>query len=289
MLDTPVARVLADLATNETRMTTDTSGRRLLCRRGEFEDRGFARSYALIEELTAELNRSERQTYEKLIRMVAHEVTNTVTATNSLLESSRRYAEQLQVPEDRSDYLMSLNVLIARNSNLNAFIDALGELVRLPEPNLEAVDIEQLIRAIAIMFKAELEQRQIRLAVHVEMDLPPVSMDRSQMDRVLINLMRNAIEAIERDGGIEIVAARDGDYLSLCVIDDGVGLSEETRAKLFEPFFTTKRHGEGLGLTLVKEILLQHGFAFTLDCANGKTRFRIGMPVAETGYPPQRD
>jgi sensor histidine kinase regulating citrate/malate metabolism len=72
----------------------------------------------------------------------------------------------------------------------------------------------------------------------------------------------------QRTKRIEIVAARDGDYLSLCV--------------------TTKRHGEGLGLTLVEKILLQHGFAFAIDSANGKTRFRMGMPATGTGYPPQR-
>jgi hypothetical protein len=81
-------------------------------------DRGFARSYVLVEELTAELNRSERETYEKLIRMISHKVTNAVAATNSLLESCKTYGRQISGAESRADYENALDVLITRNRSL---------------------------------------------------------------------------------------------------------------------------------------------------------------------------
>jgi len=137
-LDVPIARVLAALTVGESRMVTDATGRRLRCRRSQFSDRGFDRSYVLIEELTAELNRTERETYEKLIRMMSHEVTNTVAATNSLLESCRSYGRELHNAESRSDYENALAVLIARNRSLNDFIRGFTELVKLPEPQRES-------------------------------------------------------------------------------------------------------------------------------------------------------
>ena len=282
-LELPIARVLAALAVGETRMVTDATGRRLRCRRSQFSDRGFARSYVLIEELTVELNRTERETYEKLIRMMSHEVTNTVAATNSLLESCRNYARELQNAESRSDYENALAVLIARNRSLNDFIRGFSDLVKLPEPQRESADVGEMLNALQTMFKAELERRNIALKVAVAAGLPPVSLDKTQLDQVLINVVKNAIEAIERDGRIEIVAERSGGFVDLSVFDNGVGLSEEIRERLFTPFYTTKSHGQGLGLTLVREILTQHGFTFSLESVADRTRFRIRMQDTRVG------
>jgi nitrogen fixation/metabolism regulation signal transduction histidine kinase len=279
-LDLPIARTLGALTVGETRMVTDAAGRRLRCRRSQFSDRGFDRSYVLIEELTAELNRTERETYEKLIRMMSHEVTNTVAATNSLLESCRNYGRELQNAESRADYENALAVLITRNRNLNDFIRGFSELVKLPEPQRESADIGEMLNAMQTMFRAELERRNIGLVVEVAAALPRVSLDRNQLDQVLINVIKNAMEAIERDGRIEIVAERNGEGVQLSVFDTGAGLSAEARERLFTPFYTTESHGQGLGLTLVKEILNQHGFAFSLESIAGRTRFMIRMAPA---------
>lgn len=277
-LDSPVAQTLATLAVDETRMVTDAAGRRLRCRLAQFVDRGFARSYVLVEELTAELNRTERETYEKLIRMMSHEVTNTVAATNSLLESCRTYAKELAGVESRADYENALDVLIKRNRSLNEFTKGYSDLVKLPEPQREDVDVREMLGALQTMFRAELERRDIALEIAVEDGLPRVSMDRNQLDQALLNVMKNAAEAIDHGGRIEIVARRCGRFVELAVADSGSGLSEQTKERLFTPFYTTKKHGQGLGLMLVKEILTQHGFGFSLENAAGRTRFRIAMP-----------
>lgn len=281
-IDSPVAKALATLAIDETRMVTDAGGRRLRCRLAQFSDRGFERSYVLIEELTAELNRSERETYEKLIRMMSHEVTNTVAATNSLLESCRTYAKELGSGESRADYENALDVLITRNRNLNEFTKGFSDLVKLPEPQREDVDVRQMLRALQTMFRAELERRNIALTVMVADDVPPLSMDRNQMDQVLMNVIKNAVEAIDRDGTVAIEARHGAGFVELAVYDDGVGLPPEIKERLFTPFFTTKKQGQGLGLMLVKEVLTQHGFGFSLESVAGRTRFRIEMPLAHT-------
>lgn len=278
-LDAPIARTLASLGVDEARMITDSTGRRLRCQRGRFTDRGFDRAYLMIEELTLELNRSERETYEKLIRMIAHEVTNTVAATNSLLESCRNYSGELDSDEHRRDFENALDVLITRNRNLNEFTKGFSDLVKLPEPQRHDVDVTELLDAMRTMFRAELAGRGIELTVHADEALPLVSMDRNQMDQVVINVIRNAAEAIDRNGQIEISARNGAGRVELSVTDTGAGLDDAAKDRLFTPFFTTKRQGQGLGLTLVKEILTQHEFAFSLEPADGRTRFRIEMPV----------
>lgn len=282
-LDSPLAQTLATLAVDETRLVTDGTGKRLRCQRSQFTDRGFDRYYILIEEITAELNRSERETYEKLIRMISHEVTNTVAATNSLLESCRNYAAELENDEHRADYANALDVLIMRNRNLNEFTRGFSDLVKLPEPQHQDVSVRELLNAMETMFRAELAERGIVLDVRADAGLPSVSMDRNQMDQVLMNVIKNAIEAIGRDGCIEIAASPGPGRIDLSISDTGAGLDEETKKNLFTPFFTTKKDGQGLGLTVVREILAQHGFAFSLEPVNGRTRFRIELP---TGRPP---
>jgi nitrogen fixation/metabolism regulation signal transduction histidine kinase len=278
-LTSPLARALATLDVGESRMIADRGGRRLRCQRGQFSDRGFARSYFLIEELTAELNRSERETYEKLIRMVAHEVTNTVAATNSLLESCRTYAPEIATAEHREDYRNALDVLITRNRNLNEFTRGFSDLVKLPPPHRQDVDVRDLLGAMRTMFSAGLAGRGIELAVHAPDRLPAVSMDRNQMEQVLINVIRNAAEAIDRNGRIELAARNSDGIVEIAISDSGTGIDEQARAQLFTPFFTTKPQGQGLGLMLVREILTQHGFGYSLETAEGLTRFRIGMPT----------
>jgi len=277
-IDSPLAAELATLGEDETRMITDTASRRLRCRRSRFIDRGFSRSYILIEELTAELNRTERETYEKLIRMMSHEVMNTVAATNSLLESSRVYANELRNTEHRDDFVNALDVLITRNRNLGEFTRRFGDLVKLPEPHLEPCDVVGLLTAMQTMFRAELAQRGIELAIDADDGLPSIQMDRNQIEQVLINVLKNAVEAIDRNGRIEILAGHDGLTLDLRIFDTGCGLDAQTKDGLFTPFYTTKRHGQGLGLTLVREILARHGWRFSLEPAGDRTCFRIEMP-----------
>lgn len=280
------ARMLAELENGETRLISDSLGRRLRCQRSQFVDRGFNRSFILIEELTVELNRTERETYEKLIRMMSHEVTNTVAATNSLLESFKNYACELSDAEHRGDYVNALDVLINRNRNLNEFTQGFSDLVKLPEPQLENTDIGTLVASIQTMFRAELTRRNISFDIALEESLPAVPMDSNQIDQALINVIKNAIEAIDADGSIAIVARRESDGVALCVYDSGQGIDPEVKRRLFTPFYTTKKHGQGLGLTLVREILSKHGFGYSLDSSENRTCFRILMPAQQVrrGY-----
>jgi two-component system nitrogen regulation sensor histidine kinase NtrY len=248
-------------------------GRRLKVTRTEFFDRGFPRGFLLLEELTEELRASEKAAYGKLIRMMSHEINNSVGAVGSLLDSFRGYAGDLGA-EDREDYLQAITVAITRLENLRAFMNGFAEVVRLPPPDRRPTDVKQLVDEILILLRPELDRRRIAVVWEGAETLPPVDLDRNQIEQVVVNVLKNAMESIGEDGRIALRLDRG----SLAIRDSGPGIPEEVRSLLFTPFFSTKRNGRGLGLTLVQEILSAHGFAFSLGAAEGGgAEFRMGF------------
>jgi two-component system, NtrC family, nitrogen regulation sensor histidine kinase NtrY len=263
---------LPSLAPGESRLIAYHGARRLKVSRAEFRDRGFAKSFYLIEEMTEELRLSEKAAYEKLIRIMSHEVNNSVGAVRSLLESSLRYAPQVG-EADRDDFTNALTIASARIDALNRFMSAFADVVRIPPPHRTSARIDQLVERVAAVLGPELEERSITVTLALE-DRGMYDVDVSQIEQVVLNIFRNAIEAVGREGAIR-ASFTDG---VLTVADRGPGISEATRSELFTPFFTTKRDGRGLGLTIVQEILANHGFAYSLaNGAEGGAEFRIEM------------
>lgn len=238
-------------------------GRRFKVNRGEFRDRGFLKTFYVIEELTEELRRSERAAYEKLIRMMSHEVNNSVGAVRSLIESSLKYAPQIG-GDDREDFRSALTIASARIDALNRFMAAFADVVRIPPPARAPARVAELVERVAALLRPELEERNIRVTLDLG-DRGTYELDENQFEQVVLNVFRNAIEAVGRDGTIR-ATLRDG---RLVIADSGPGISEAIRSELFTPFFTTKRDGRGLGLTIVQEILANHGLPFSLENAPG--------------------
>jgi two-component system nitrogen regulation sensor histidine kinase NtrY len=251
--------------------------RRAKCQRVQFMDRGFARDVLLIEELTEELRQTEKTAYEKIIRLMSHEVNNSVGSANSLLHSCLLYTEQLHA-DDRHDFEQALQVIIARTDHLNQFMRSFADVFRLPAPRKEPCQIRELLEQTATLFKTELNRRQIQLVWDEAEPLPPVALDRRQMEQVFINIVKNALEAIGSKGVITCRLGQQRHRPFVIIEDTGCGLNADTRAHLFTPFFSTKEHGQGIGLTLVQEILDQHGFEFALESKAGEaTRFTIWL------------
>lgn len=274
-LHSPFAEALRRLTLHEAQVLPLHGNRRVKCQKLEFMDQGFARSFILMEELTEELRRSEKSAYEKLIRMMSHEVNNSVGAVTSLLHSVSNYKDQLR-PGDREDFEHALQVAITRNGHLNAFMRGFAEVVRLPRPNPQPCDLKQLLAEIVLLFQAESKEKHIEWKWDVQTTLPKLALDRGQMEQVFINLGKNAMEAIGANGVITIRIGQRREKFFVALEDSGAGISAEAQAHLFTPFFSTKANGQGLGLTLVQEILKQHQLEFSLESiAGGPTRFVI--------------
>ena len=238
-----------------------------------FIDRGFPRYFLLIEELTEEIIKKEKYAYEKIIRMMSHEVNNSIGAINSILDSFKAYAPQLQA-DCQTDYAEALEVSIERNRNLAAFMANYARMVRLPAPRKEALDLHGLLQAVYRLMQAQLKQRQIAWHWQLAPQALVVAADAPQMEQVLINIVKNALESIDAQGQITV---RTTLYPpALVIADNGAGVPEAIRQQLFTPFFSTKKNGQGIGLTMIRDILVNHGFPFSLATdEDGITAFRI--------------
>jgi len=274
-LKTPFARALDGLKPGEARIMPQTGRRRVRCQRSQFLDRGFTRDFILMEELTEELRLVEKTAYEKVIRLMSHEVNNSVGSANSLLHSLAHYSGQLRA-EDRPDFETALGVAIGRTDHLNAFMRNFADVFRLAPPNLQPSDVGKLVEGVMFLFKVECARRRIDLRFETE-DTPALAhMDRSQMEQVLVNVLKNATEAIGENGRITVRIGKRTGKNFVVIEDTGCGILPSAHANLFTPFFSTKGDGQGIGLTLAQEILDAHGFEFSLESLpGGPTQFTI--------------
>lgn len=267
-----LAPALANLRPKDDLILRGMGGTAYRCARSSFVDQGFDHPFILIEELTHELLRVEKESYERIIRMMSHEVNNSVGAIGSTLNVISEIFTQNGETEWK-DVLEAVDASYDRCGNLSKFISNLSHVVKIPEPTRTWISLNEQARAVEALTRMECQRRNIRLELSLVPDDPMICLDGIQFEQVLVNIVKNAYEAIGRDGVIRISTARDP--LSLTIEDNGPGLEEETRKKLFTPFFTTKPTGYGIGLMFVREVLVNHGYRFDLSTREGLTRFEI--------------
>jgi nitrogen fixation/metabolism regulation signal transduction histidine kinase len=273
------------LPLGESRLLTDLDGRRYRGQRGQFFDRGFARHFLMVEELTAELESSERATYEKLVRVLAHEVNNTVAATGSVLDSLLYYRAQL-AERDGVDFSTAIEAVKRRNASLGEFIERFTRVVKMPEPELRPASIKDMMDDIVWLNREQCKRRGIHIGWTRCDDVPMQRMDSQLMEQALLNIVKNALEAVEargQDGGyIHLALAAGENGATLSVTDSGNQLGAVPARKLFTPFFSTRKGGQGIGLMFVREVLSRHGFAYKLaSTGGGETRFDICFPTRQ--------
>ena len=241
------------------------------CSRLSFIDRGFAHPFYLIESLTSEVMKAEKKAYEKVIRMIAHEVNNSVAGITSTLDT---IDDALQTIDDTEDIREVMKVCVERSYSMSQFITNFADVVKIPEPQKEEVHLNDRVTACKIFMENLCQNRDIDLHLELCEENPVVSMDTSLFEQVLINIIKNATESIDTNGKIFIRTSASP--LMLEIGDTGKGISKEVEAKLFTPFFSTKPNGQGIGLIFIREVLMKHGYTFSLRTyPDGITRFRI--------------
>ena len=245
------------------------------CFRSSFIDRGFPRPFILIEELTHEVLIIEKKSYENIIRMMAHEVNNSVAAVGSTLAIISDTLKQHENNE-LSDVLPAVEASAERCSHLSRFITNFANVLKIPLPVLQETDLNRLAYSVEALCSTECNCRNIRLTLVLSENPVILKFDGIQIEQTLVNLVKNAYESIQADGEIRIITQPDSPQL--IIEDTGPGISEEIKEKLFTPFFTTKPHGQGIGLMFVREVLINHDCKFTFNTQNdGKTRFCISF------------
>jgi len=269
----PMMQQLQQLASGESRTFSTNGIDTFKLQKSHFIDRGFPRYFVMIEELTAEILAAEKKAYGKVIRMMAHEVNNTLGPVNSIIESALR-SEDIWLSGKNESLQNALQVAAARNNNLNLFMRNFADVVRLPDPVKKTFDLNQLVRDVANLMQLKAAATKILLEIWLCDSELLIHADKQQIEQVLINIVKNAMEAIEGAGTVSF--ATQLNPRQLIISDTGKGIPGELTADIFSPFFSTKKDGQGIGLTLIREILLNHHFVFSLETPEpGKTVFTI--------------
>lgn len=258
---------LEGMALNQTLTLRTADARTYRILRSQLMDRGFPRTFFLAEEITAELAASEKKTYGVVIRMMAHEVNNTLGATNSILQS----AVDLLPAESYRPLQNALAVGIERNNRLAGFMRNFADVVRLPLPNRQELDLPPFLTGIVHFIRSSAEAQRVGVTWEEPSEPIRLQADPVQMEQVLVNILKNALEACGPGNSIGITLTPG----RLQIRNDGQPISEEEASRLFTPFYTTKPQGQGIGLTLTKEILQNHGFGFSLRSVGPLTTFEI--------------
>jgi two-component system, NtrC family, nitrogen regulation sensor histidine kinase NtrY len=227
-------------------------------RRSSFRQGGVPMQLLVLTDLRRALREEERQAWQRLVRVLSHEINNSLAPIQSIAGSLRTLMARAPRPADAdADLERGLEVIGGRAESLGRFMRSYARMARLPAPVLAPVSVSALVGRVV-----ELEKR---LPVHV-VPGPDVTLsaDGDQLEQLLINVVSNAVDAAsETHGGVEVGwEARNGDCV-LRVVDDGPGLP--ATANLFTPFFTTKPNGTGIGLVLSRQIAEAHGGTLTLE------------------------
>jgi len=238
-------------------------------RRGCFRQDGLPHDLIVLSDLSRALREEERQAWQRLIRVLGHELNNSLAPIQSVAQSLESSLHRLQRAQSEAkstdsvldDLRQGLAIIRSRTEALGRFMAAYARLARLPPPTLAPIDLHELVRRVAGL------EKRVRVQV---LEGPPamISADRDQLEQLLINLLRNAAEAVLECGeGVLIKWSLERSRLQLSIIDDGPGLSNTTN--LFVPFFTTKPGGSGIGLLLCRQIAEAHGGSLTLENRQG--------------------
>ena len=276
-IDSPLALELAAIPNGETSTVRLNDSSIYKCTHSSFVDRGFQHPFYLMEGLTDEVMKAEKKAYEKVIRMIAHEVNNTTAGITSTLDTVEQALSESEGMEDICDVM---RVCTERCFSMSHFITRFADVVKIPEPTVAQVQLNELVSMCKRFMEGMCNDRNIILRLECDPEVGQVRLDASLFEQVVENIIKNAAERIESAGESagkhgEITVRTTAPAL-IEIVDNGPGISKETEAKLFSPFFSTKPNGQGIGLVFIREVLSRHGCAFSLRTYNdGLTRFRI--------------
>ncbi len=220
--------------------------------------------------------------WRELARRLAHELKNPLFPLQITVENLER-AKREHPGQFEEVFRESTATLLAELANLKAIIGRFSDFAKMPTPQFEPVQLNDLVCAVLKLFDAQLAAAgNIRPEVHLDSNLPSIEADPEQLKRVLQNLLLNAMDAMPNGGTLRLNTRQYNSTVILEVADTGQGLTKEECDRLFTPYYTTKHHGTGLGLAIVQSVVSDHGGTISVDSQPGRgATFRIELPVTQ--------
>ncbi len=220
--------------------------------------------------------------WRELARRLAHELKNPLFPLQITIETLQRAKEQAPGEFDEI-FRESAATLLAELANLKSIVGRFSDFAKMPAPQLEAVDLNEIVRGAVRLFAAQLRAGE-RAAIEAEVECDPglgaIQADPEQVTRALHNLILNAIDAMPEGGRLHLRTRRTETGAQLEVSDSGQGLTKEECERLFTPYYTTKRHGTGLGLAIVQSVVADHRGKISVESEPGRgATFRIELPA----------
>jgi nitrogen fixation/metabolism regulation signal transduction histidine kinase len=225
-----------------------------------------------IENLSGELSARESSAWRNLIRVLTHEIMNTLTPVTSLAQTT---VEMLDDPDSAADIRAAIETIGRRSEGMIRFVSRYRELLHVPEPKAENVSVLELLQNVATLLQPSMEDIEISIAVVPES--LEIFADRQLIDQVLINLVKNAGDALAgtAEPRIALAGKLNMGRVIISVADNGPGIHEDDIDQVFIPFFTTKREGSGIGLSLSRQIMTAHNGDIALESDPSGTTFRL--------------
>jgi nitrogen fixation/metabolism regulation signal transduction histidine kinase len=242
----------------------------------ELRIRGVDVKLVTLQNIQPELQKQELEAWQNLTRVLRHEIMNSITPISSLTSTLReildhdmeRKNSHYELKEEGADDLREgLSTIENRSKGLIKFIDAYREYTSLPKPKMSVVRLKDLIDKVAQLMKTELKKTSINFNCECSSEYLTIQADVEMIEQVLINLLKNAIEALgdSAEPSLHLIGRYDESAVKIEVIDNGPGIIKEALEHIFVPFYTTKRTGSGIGLSLSRQIMQMHNGSITVE------------------------
>jgi signal transduction histidine kinase len=242
----------------------------------------------MTEELIGQRERlvqSERvAAWRELARRLAHELKNPLFPLQITVENLLRARQN--TPEQFDEvFRESTSTLLAEIANLKTIIGRFSDFSKMPAPQLQAVDLDEMLRAVVQLFQGQLSREPAKIQPELQLgDIPPVSADPVLLRRVVENLVLNAIDAMPNGGTLTFRTTTADKFAVFELSDTGAGLTPEECERLFTPYYTTKQHGTGLGLAIVQSVVSDHQGSISVRSQKDQgTTFHVELPLWGSG------
>jgi two-component system nitrogen regulation sensor histidine kinase NtrY len=249
--------------------------------------RGLDIKLVTLQNIQPELQKQELEAWQNLTRVLRHEIMNSITPISSLTSTLReildhdmeKKGDHYELKDEGAEDLRDgLSTIENRSKGLIKFIDAYREYTSLPKPHFKTILLREIIEKVAQLMRTELKKTKIKFHFECRNEYLTIQADEEMIEQVLINLLKNAIEALADtpDPHLSLIGSYDENTIKIEVEDNGSGIIPEALEHIFVPFYTTKKTGSGIGLSLSRQIMQMHNGSITVESEpDVKTRFTL--------------